>query len=216
MPEGAVVRPPTAAEERLLRSTLAGKRKLLESYKRRVFIATLIICGVLWLASILASTFSKQKVSWWLITLFWLALAAVLAAWSYIPEQRRLSTELAKFEDALQTVRVIDVHVRSTRMVEFQEIEDEGACYAFQLDDGTIRFIRGQDYYASARFPNSDFSLAHLCSDQGELLECQIVKKGEKLKPIRVIPAPKKEKLNIPDHLAVIRGSVDELESLLG
>jgi hypothetical protein len=74
-------------------------------------------------------------------------------------------------------------------MVELQEGEDEGACYAFQLDDDQILFISGQDYYSSSQFPNSDFSLNQILDDQGRLLEELISKQGEKLQPVHQISA---------------------------
>jgi len=52
-------------------------------------------------------------------------------------------------------------------MVEFEEEEDEDACYAFQLDGGRILFVAGQSYYRSARFPNTDFSLVGLYDKEG-------------------------------------------------
>jgi len=37
-------------------------------------------------------------------------------------------------------------------MVEFEQEEDEGACYAFQLDSHHLVFLVGQDFYASVCF----------------------------------------------------------------
>lgn len=100
-------------------------------------------------------------------------------------------------------------------MVELEEQEDEGACYAFQIAGNRIVFISGQDFYASARFPNNDFSLIHIYREDGALLEGFIEKRGTKLNPSRKIPSEMKEKMEVPDHLKVIDGTLDQLESLL-
>jgi hypothetical protein len=215
IPEGAVKRSLTPAEQRLMQAAIASQRNRFRSLASRVLQASVLIIGILWLLTLLASHFSSQKLPWWIITLFWIIVGGAIALWSYIPERRRLAAGLAKFEKASGQCQAIAVHIRSDRVVEFEEVEDEGACYAFQLPDNRIRFVDGQDFYASARFPNSDFSLVHILSEEGELLECQITKHGRKLKPARTIPAKMKSSLNIPGHLEVIQGNVDDLERLL-
>ena len=122
---------------------------------------------------------------------------------------------LAKFEKAVASSHAVVVQVQSKRVVVFEEKEDEGACYAFQLRNGRIRFVTGQDYYDSGSFPCSRFYLVHFVSGDGELLYCQLLVQEKKLNAIRTIPASVKLKLNIPDHLAIIHGDVDELEHLL-
>ena len=215
IPEGAVERPLTPAEQRLMQTAVAGRRNRFRSLTSRVLQASALIIGILWLLSLLASHFSSQKMPWWIITLFWIVVGGAIALWICIPEKGKLAADLAKFEKAAERCKAIVVQVRSDRLVEFEEVEDEGASYAFQLQDGRIRFIDGQDYYASARFPNTDFSLVHILSDDGELLESQIVKHGQKLKPVRIIPAKVKSNLKVPGHLEIIQGNVDDLERLL-
>jgi hypothetical protein len=169
----------------------------------------------LWLLTLLASHYSSQKTPWYFITLFWLVAGTGIALWSYIPERRKMVAELTKFEKAVADSHAVVVGTQSRRMVAFEETKDNGACYAFQLPKGRIRFVAGQDYYDSKLFPNSKFYLVHFVSDDGELLYCQLLVKGEKLDAIRTIPASIKLKLNIPDHLAIIHGDVDDLERLL-
>jgi len=197
-----------------MQAAVSWRRKRLQGLLGRGLQASLIFV-VLWLLTLLASRSSTQKMPWWVITLFWVVVGGAISLWIYIPERKKLAADLAKFEKAAQQSKAIVVQVQSDRVVEFEEIEDEGACYAFQLPDNSIRFIDGQDYYPSARFPNTDFSLVHILSEEGELLECQITKHGQKLKPVRTIPAKMKSSLKIPGHLEVIQGNVDDLERLL-
>jgi len=100
-------------------------------------------------------------------------------------------------------------------MVEFEEIEDEGACYAFQLPDDEIVFVTGQEFYPDPRFPNSDFSLVHVFDRTGNLVEMFTDKAGHKIEPIRRVPAQMKKTLSIPDHLEIVHGRLENVDELL-
>jgi hypothetical protein len=95
-------------------------------------------------------------------------------------------------------------------MVEFEEIEDEGACYAFQVTPSQIVFVCGQDFYPTRKFPSSDFSII----DVAGFLD-HIVCRATKLKPVRVIDGKTKQGLEYVEHLQVIEGRLDQLEKLL-
>jgi hypothetical protein len=215
MPKDAVMRPLSYKESCLLQGMVSQKQKRLQKVSWRLIQVCLLVIIPLWLLTLLASHYSSQKTPWYLIALFWLVAGGAIALWSYLPERRKMVADLAKFERAAASCQVVVVGIQSKRMVAFEEEDDEGACYAFQLRNGQIRFVVGQDYYDSKCFPNSKFYLVHFMSDDGELLYCQLLVKGEKLDAIRTIPARVKLKLNIPDHLAIIDGDVDELERLL-
>jgi hypothetical protein len=126
-----------------------------------------------------------------------------------------LAGRVDQFEEALQRNKAREVRIQSTQMVEFEEEEDEGACYAFQLDGGTILFVTGQSYYSSARFPNTDFSLVDLYDKNGNCLAELIEKRGRKLAPSRVISAKFKKKMFIPEHLHIVEGNLTDVERLL-
>ena len=100
-------------------------------------------------------------------------------------------------------------------MVEFEEEEDEGASYAFQLDNRRIVFVVGQQFYGSARFPNSDFSLIEISTEDGTVVVGSIRKYGIRIEPIRTISAQRTAKLKIPEHLQVIDGELNQIEDLL-
>jgi hypothetical protein len=85
-----------------------------------------------------------------------------------------------------------------------------------QLDNEEIIFISGQDYYLSARFPNSDFCLIQVMDSEENILEEVISKQGRKLRPVRNIPAAIRSKLKIPAHMQRISGRIENLEILLG
>ncbi len=100
-------------------------------------------------------------------------------------------------------------------MVEFEEEEDEGACYAFQLDEGQMIFISGQDFYPSAKFPNSDFSIVNIYADDEQLVESLMEKHGHKLEAVRKISSRTKSGMNIPDNLEIVEGELIQIEEIL-
>ena len=96
------------------------------------------------------------------ITLFWIVVGAVITLWV----RRDMRKDARHFEAAAGGLasalgrNAADVYdVRAGAFAEFEEIEDEGACYAFELEDGRLVSIAGQEFYPSARFPSLDFSL---------------------------------------------------------
>jgi hypothetical protein len=142
-------------------------------------------------------------------------ICAVLVVWGAVNARRDLTKDIDRLERTLTRNEAREVTIQSTEMVEFEEEEDEGACYAFQLNDGRIVFIDGQEYYPSAKFPNTDFSLVSIHDADGGCVEELIYKRGQKLKPRRTIPAKFKSEMLLPDHLEVITGKLSELEGLL-
>jgi hypothetical protein len=142
-------------------------------------------------------------------------LYSIIAFWAGRSVKREWNESVSELENALSRNLALVVHIKSTHMVEFEEIEDEGACYAFQLPDDKIVFVSGQDFYPSARFPNSDFEIIEIRDSRGKVVEGFIEKHGQKLAPVRTIKADTKRLLDEPDHLNVINGQLENLEQLL-
>jgi len=211
MPEiGSVTRPLSEVERRFLMADLRRSQGRLRSFPKRQWSAGVIIFGLLW-----ASTVIATKGNWLLATAFWLMLGAVISAWAYFSEKPKYRDAVRRCEDALRRNEVHEVSIRSDAFVELEEIEDEGACYAFQLRDRRIVFVSGQDYYPSARFPNTDFSVIRVFDGERSLGQEFVEKRGSRLQPKRKISAEAKAQLEVPQHLQVIEGDLDELEHLL-
>jgi len=100
-------------------------------------------------------------------------------------------------------------------MVEFEQEEDEGACYAFQLDSHHLVFVVGQDFYASAKFPNPDSSLLDIAAEDGIVLPSFVEKNGHRLKPTRRISASQKSRMRIPNHLEIVERDLNQIEQIL-
>ncbi len=171
-----------------------------------------LVIGGLWLLTLIAS-----DAPWWVVTLFWSSVGGGMLVWLDRDLRSGAFADMAAdFESVAGAGVAEELRVESTGYVEFEEVEDEGACYAFQLVDGRILFLSGQEYYRSARFPSLDFSIVFLLDAGGRTADALIAKRGESTRPARVIDAEVKWRLEIPDSLSIRHGSLAELEQLLG
>jgi hypothetical protein len=210
---GASRRPLTAAEKRLIRRKI---RSLDARGRRASRVSVPISAGVvfvLWLWTVLAS-----DASWLIITMFWLVVGGAIAIWVRRDMRMHASGFGGMARDLASALRqnaadVYDINARS--FAAFEEIEDEGACYAFELEDDRLVFVTGQEFYEGARFPSLDFSLVYVLDERGRTVDMLIDKRGDKTPPTRTIPAATKQALVVPDHLEVRHGTIDTLEASL-
>jgi hypothetical protein len=100
-----------------------------------------------------------------------MGVALPISVWSYLSLRPKRFADVCQIESALRRNQACVIRIQSEAMVEFEEEEDEGACYAFQLNEHRVIFVSGQDFYPSARFPNSDFSLVSIYADNNALVE---------------------------------------------
>jgi hypothetical protein len=209
----AVRRPLNETQRRVLRakvrSLTANARRASTSY----IPVTLGVVCVLWLWTILASDAPR-----FVVTLFWLVIGAGIALWA----RRDMRTHAGQLkgmaqglESALRRNEADVYDIRASSHAVLEEIEDEGACYAFDLGDSRLVFVAGQEFYEGARFPSLDFSLIYPLDEHGQPVEMFIDKRGDKTAPARTIPAAVKKSLSVPDHLEVRAGRIDNLEALL-
>jgi hypothetical protein len=63
--------------------------------------------------------------------------------------------------------------------------------------------------------PSLDFSLVYPLDADGNSADLLIEKRGPKAMPVRVIPRTVKMKLEIPEHLTVLRTSHERIEEEL-
>ena len=207
-------RPLTEPERRLIRAKI---RSLTARGRRARTVAVPIAGGVvlvLWVWTILAT-----DAPWFIVTAFWLIVGGALALWvrrGMRTDERRLAGMARDLESALRRNAADVYDVRARSFAEFEEIEDEGACYAFELDDDRLVFITGQQFYESARFPSLDFSLVYVLDEAGQAVDMLIDKRGAKATAVRRIPAAVKQRLDLPDHLEARVGRIADLEGSLG
>ena len=206
-------RPLTESQRRLLQSRIRGFRA---SGRRARAASVPIVCGVigvLWLLTIWAS-----DAPWPIVTAFWIVVGGSIALWvrrDLGKDERRLGDMAAGLESALNAnaADVYDIRARSFAL--FEEIEDEGACYAFELEGNRLVFVTGQEFYESARFPSLDFSLVYVVDEAGRTVDMVVEKRGGTAAPARTIPSTLKARIELPEHLEVRSGTLDTLEAVL-
>jgi hypothetical protein len=169
-----------------------------------------LVCGLLAVATLFAS-----DAPWMVVLSFWAILWLVFTLWIGLPWRKLMRGQISVFEEALRANRAREIRLQAGRVAEFEEEEDEGACYAFEHEPGACIFIVGQEFYEDDDFPNEDFLMAEILGEGNQTVDVMLVKQGKKLQPYRVIPAAVKVGLRIPDHLAVVRASLDTIEQAL-
>ena len=206
-------RPLKPAETRFLQAKIKNLLGRGRRTSRLYFPIVAAITVVLWLVTILVADAPRL-----VITAFWLIVGTVLALW-VARDARKEAAELQSMAQGLQSAlrrNAADVYeVQARSFVEFEEIEDEGAAYAFELQDGRVLFISGQEFYPGAKFPSLDFSLVYFLDETGRTVDMQIEKRGPKAAPQRLVPAAIKERLEIPEHLETRPGGIAHLEDHL-
>ena len=203
-------RPLSQAERRTLESQAARFERDRPRLKRSMQLSALGVIGGLWLLTVLAS-----DTDWRIITAFWGLLGAGIGFWAWREQANGIDRRLDAIRSALARNQAHVVRIQSDAVVEFDEIDDEGAAYAFQAGDDAIALLVGQEFYPDARFPNTDFSVIRVFDGRGELAEFWVSKVGERLEPVRRIDATTKTKLRLPDAFAVVEGRLAELERIL-
>lgn len=206
-------RPLTPAERRLLQrkigSLLAQGRRASGAYLP----VTAGVVLVLWVWTLVASDAPALAV-----TAFWLVVGAALTFWVG-RDMRHHTHEMTAVAGGLQSAlrrNEADVYdIRANAFVEFEEIEDEGACYAFALEGDRLAFVSGQEFYPGARFPSLDFSLVYVLDEQGRAVDMVIDTRGDKARPVRTMSSAVKRTVDMPDHLEVLQGPLDGLGDLL-
>src|SRR5262245_47684724 len=203
----------TEAERRVLRAKISSLRARGHRVSTRSIVVAAIVIVALWLCTILAS-----DAPWLVITAFWLVVGAGITFWvrrDARVHESQLQEMSRGLESALRrnAADVYDVCAKS--FAELEEFEDEGACYAFELDGGRLMFVIGQQFYPSARFPSLDFSLVYVLDERDQTVDMLMDKRGAKAAPARTIPASVKDTLELPEHLEVRAGTIDTLEDVL-
>ena len=148
-------RPLTEAERRVIQAKVRASQARSRQASSRAPVISRGIVLVLWLLTLLAS-----DAPWTVVTVFWLVVGALSRGGSGAAcgRTRRSSEQWTQgLESALRRDAADVYDVRARAFVELEEFEDEGACYAFELDPGRVVFVSGQEFYEAARFPEPRF-----------------------------------------------------------
>jgi len=202
-------RPLRAAEKRLMRA----KVRALDRQARRGPKAMMLVAAAVF-AALWAITLAATTAPWTVVTAFWLLVGGGITTWIWFEQRRDLKTLAAMargVESALAHDRAEVYDIRASSFAEFEEFEDEGACYAFQLDDGNLLFLAGQEFYPSGRFPSLDFSLVYPLDRAGNRADMYIEKRGDRARSARMLGSAERERLEIMDSIECRPGTIDAL-----
>jgi hypothetical protein len=209
----AVRRPLTDTQQRAIRSKIRHLTAMGRRASSRYLPVTGGLVALLWLLTILAS-----DAPWLVVTAFWLAIGVGIALWvrrDMRAHAGQLSGMAQGLESALRRNEADVYEIRARAFAVLEEAEDEGACYAFQLEGDQLVFVVGQEFYEAARFPSLDFSLVYPLDERGNTVDMFIEKRGDKATPTKKIASAVKERLDLPQHLEMRTGAIEDLEAVL-
>jgi hypothetical protein len=176
----------------------------------RVLLASLVVCGVL-----AALTLALSDAPAGIIAAFWGAMTLILSVGVARSLQADMRPQQAVLEDVLAAGRARELRIQSARVLEFEEVEDEGACYAFEHAPDACVILFGQQFYSDETFPNSDFSLVEVLGSNGVVADEIIQPHGRRLQPARTVPREEVETIERPEHLTVVPAGIDDLVAYL-
>lgn len=185
-----------------MRARLRSVEKNHRAVTVRSRFATPIICGALWLATILLS-----GVSIVVITAFWLAVGVAM----HFMVRRDIGegSPWAPFITSALRGNEADIYeVRASAFLTYEPIDDEGTRYAFQIERDRALFIDGEVFEPGARFPSCDFNIVHALGVDGETRAEWIEKRGPLTEPAGAVRGPLS---SFPDHLDVFEARLSEL-----
>jgi hypothetical protein len=139
----------------------------------------LVVCAVLAVLTPLASDAPSVVIAG-----FWVGLAVLFTVWTGLPERRAWRARASTIDDALKVNRARVTRIASDRVVEIQEVEDEGACFAFDAGSGRTIVVARQECYSDETFANSDFSILEVLGWAGAV-DVIVTRAGHKVEPER-------------------------------
>lgn len=183
-----------------MRAQLRSVQENTRAISVRLKYVTPVLCGVLWLATILIS-----DVSIVVVTAFWLGVGVILHFWSKAdtdasPWAPLISSALSRNEAEIY-------EVRASAYLVHQPTDDEGARFAFQIDGNRVLFVDGEVFVAGARFPSIDFNIVHALGIEGRVCAEWIEKRGARIAPLGSVRATLR---SFPGHLDILEGSLSD------
>jgi hypothetical protein len=201
----------TGEERNRVTAALADARR-----ESRLALVKTGAAGALICSGLAVATFAATDSPRIVVAAFWSAAWLLFTLWIGLPWRRLMRAQVPVFADAARANRAREIRLQSSRVVEFEEEEDEGACYAFEHDAGSSVFVVGQEFYEDEDFPNTDFAMVEILGTHGRPVHILLVKRGAKLAPERVVPAAVKSRLELPEHLTIVPAPLDRIEAALG
>jgi hypothetical protein len=130
-----LVRALSPKEQRLLWRAIAKRKQTRTRALLRGPFVMMLAAATLAALTLLASNSPPRY-----IIGFWLAFAALMSLRLAIAEVRESCRVIRSFSSALRAIRAEVTRITTTAVVELEEVEEEGACYAFALTGRQLVF----------------------------------------------------------------------------
>lgn len=175
------------------------------------FCLALIICVLGYAAS------DNPMPTWFYFIIFFGAGTIWAVSFSFYEKRKsqEIKDQYLAIIDAINNGKAIAKRIKSNKVIELEEYEDEGASYFFEVNSGKLFYLSGQDYYSTPKFPNTDFSIIGLIDSAGNLVDSIIEKNGKKLEPYKTISAKQKLSMYTPPNESIIDCNAEEIEIYL-
>ena len=146
------------------------------------------------LASLVVGTIASFYVDrgLWILLVVTVLIFIAIGLWSYLDSKSPFDKELKGIEELKAKNLVTSIQVKTHEYYELVEEEDEGVYYLFQIHTDKVLSFGGQDFYASKKFPNSDFEIVEGKGSSGQIVLLETYCHGEKIKPIKKIKGKEK------------------------
>jgi len=205
-----------AADRKAVASELSSLTRRRERFRRFTWITSVVVVLV---GVPLAVMQGRDDPNLLFLALFVVAVYVGIVIWAYrenLGDDRRHETSL---HGALDTDVTRILHCRASACLAVPEIEDEGPGYFLQVENAMVLYLAGQLYYATSRFPSTDFELIEVLDAAGMPASFRIDCNGERLPPVRTLTAETKvllaERDALPEDLTLIDGTLEGLEDRL-
>jgi hypothetical protein len=194
------------SERRVLAERRAQAQHAADAALRRFGLVSGGICAVLAVLTLLASDAPPG-----VILGFWTVVAIGIALWTGLPERRQARQRAAAYAAALAHDRALVTRVRSDRVVAFEEVEDEGACWAFDAGHDRTIFVAGQMYDTDEGFPSSDVTFVEVLLPNAAAVDELVTHHGRRLEPERWVSGTAKLSGEPPEHLEILDVPLDRI-----
>lgn len=119
--------------------------------------------------------------------------------------RRKQNRAIERYRNILAADRAVVHVVQAQECIRFEETEDEGDLWMFQVSEDQLVVLQGQHYYESKRFPALSFELVEVAD-----LPVMIHTQSEKIVPRETISPTGRGRLPRVEGVLVMNGSLAE------
>jgi hypothetical protein len=155
-------RPLAAAEKRYISASIsAAKKELQPGYVAKEFLQTLLA------ALVVSVAYSVWKSTALPFTLLVVATgAAAIYGLLLVDRYAKYRKRVGPLRLAQETGMAKVTEVEASRFASFEEFEDLGALFVFQVEPEELLVLQGQDFYETQRFPALSFAIVEVPGSQ--------------------------------------------------